>query len=855
MDVNCATPAPPFTNWATAATTIQDAVDATSRDDLILVTNGVYASGGQPLGRVVVSKNVTLQSVNGPDYTTILGCKAPGGGNGQGAIRCVYLLSGVLSGFTLANGATENAGNDYAVCGGGVFGTTSLTVTNCVLKGNSASSRGGGAYNTILLNCILMDNSAGYDAAGATQNGPGLGGGAYGGALENCQLIRNRAIGGGGAQDSFLFNCVLTGNSASQGGGGACGGRLGNCTLTGNSATEGGGAADATLNNCIVYFNTSTRGDANGDANYFSSTLNHCCTTPMPTNGMANFEADPKLASTSHLSEGSPCRGAGDVSYILNPDIDIDGELWANPPSVGCDEYYPGARTGAMTVQLTASGTNASVGVAVDFSAIIDGRTTASVWDFGDNQVLSNRPYASHNWTQTGDYPVRLVAYNESHPEGVSAGLTVHVTKGPVLYVAQGSTNPAPPYASWDTAANDIQTAVDSATVLGAVVLVSDGVYAQGGRAVDGAMTNRVAVDKLLIVRSLNGPAVTAIQGCQVPGSVNGNSAIRCAYLGPGAVLSGFTLCNGATRTQGDVRREKNGGGVYCASATATVSNCVLTGNAAWFEGGGQYGGTLINSLLYTNWALAGGGASCATLNNCTLALNSGGGAASCNLNNSIVYYNSAGNYGSGTYSAHSPSRLDHCCTTPLPPSGADNFVNDPLFVDVAGNDFHLQSNSPCINAGRNANAPGGTDLDGNPRIVGGTVDVGAYEFQTPASLLSYAWLQSFGLPVDGSADIIDSDVDGLNNLQEWLAGTDPTNPASALRLTIVAVSPSQVTLTWPSTTNRNYVLQRATCSGSSPSFIGLSCSLPGGPLTTSFTDTNAPVASPVLYRVAAQAP
>jgi len=154
---------------------------------------------------------------------------------------------------------------------------------------------------------------------------------------------------------------------------------------------------------------------------------------------------------------------------------------------------------------------------------------TSSAWSFGDGMIISNQPVANHYWTEPGDYSVVLHVWNDSYPAGLSSTGMIHVTAA-THYVAAESGSPVWPFISWATAASTIQDAVDAAAIPGALVLVSNGVYSTGGRAVHGTMTNRVAVEKPLVVQSVNGPEVTIIQGHQVPGLTNGDGAMRCVY-------------------------------------------------------------------------------------------------------------------------------------------------------------------------------------------------------------------------------------------------------------------------------------------------------------------------------------
>ncbi|HEY5912106.1 MAG TPA: LamG-like jellyroll fold domain-containing protein [Verrucomicrobiae bacterium] len=828
-------PVPPYTSWATAATNIQDAVDAAVLGGTVLVSNGVYAAGervvveGGGLNRLVVGRPLTLQSVNGPEATII---------DGGASNRCVYLVKGTsLSGFTLTKGLADNGGGvlceattavvsncvitgNSSGSGGGACGGR---LNDCTLTGNSASDYGGGVYGGTLNNCTLTANSAtaGGGAAASTVyhctlsgNTAINGGGAYEGAVANSIVTSNSASGnGGGANAARLDNCFLASNSATNSGGGTYQGTLNNCTVVGNSARgSGNGTFGGTLNNCIVYYN---RGQWNSSgSNYTSGILNYCCTTPLPNGGAGNIAVDPQLATARNLSAGSPCRGAGSAAYATG--ADLDGDSWGLPPSIGCDEYYGGTVTGPLNVRIAASHTNVVVGFPVTLAALIEGRATLNVWGFGDGLVASNQLYASHTWAVPGDYQVILRAYNGSYPEGASATVTIHVQENR-FYVAANSANPAPLYSTWATAARNIQAAVDVA-LPGALVLVSNGVYAGG-----------VTVGKPLTLESVSGPELTIING-------NGNRS--CVYLTNGASLYGFTLTNGFA---------DSGGGVLCQSATAVVSNCIVTGNSASYYGGGVQGGTLLDCALLGNSAPYGGGAaysvlrSCAltgnkavlggaafegnlnncllarnaassqgggaaftTLNNCTLTGNSalyGGGAYGGMLNNCIVYFNTAGWGGDNS----SQSTLNFCCTTPMPTNGVGNLTNDPAFMDLASGDFRLRSHSPCIDAGTDLSGIINTDILGLPRPMDGDndglaqFDIGAYEFNP------YRFEPALQMGVDGFRFTIRGEpgrsvrIERSRDLLHWEFAGEVPIPASGQ------------TLVDPATTSEPRLFYRAT--------------------------------------------
>jgi len=199
-----------------------------------------------------------------------------------------------------------------------------------------------------------------------------------------------------------------------------------------------------------------------------------------------------------------------------------------------------------------------------------------------------------------------------------------------------------------------------------------------------------------------------------------------------------------------------SGGAIYNLYSSPTIDRCVFQENSA--DGSRSYGGAIYNengSPVITNCLFVGnsatgsdyskGGAICNSsgepiITNCTFTLNSAtykaGGLynASCTvpvITNCIFWDNDALH----SKEIYNPSSctVTYCNIDQCPyDNDPDNFNIrlDPMFSNPADGDFHLQSLSPCIDTGSN-DAPmlPGVDIEGAPRIINNTVDMGAFEW------------------------------------------------------------------------------------------------------------------------------
>ena len=252
---------------------------------------------------------------------------------------------------------------------------------------------------------------------------------------------------------------------------------------------------------------------------------------------------------------------------------------------------------------------------------------------------------------------------------------------------------------------------------------------------------------------------------------------VYCYRASPTITNNIFTANNAPNEIFGDTIEDLlfgYGAAIGGLEANPIITRNIITGNTAYAGAGIFIAGdpVISNNLIYDNSAYVGGGVIMAggSLSNNTIALNDasfqGGTQAGGNvhivfdpffpstriLNNNIIFgarsgggitwegdypgglieFNNVWNNTPDNYGCAAPGAVELTFGGQADHTGIDgNISQDPLFVDVSTDDYHLQTGSPCINAGDTGivPAPGETDFDGELRMYATRIDIGADEY------------------------------------------------------------------------------------------------------------------------------
>jgi predicted outer membrane repeat protein len=284
----------PYTNWATAASSIKAALAAaTNNYEIVMVADGTYT--GYTNGYVSFPTfPVMLTSTGSPENCIIDGCGTNSGfdfQNGQD-------LDSVLNGFTIRN---MRPSDNYAV-----YCSASPTIENCIMTSNSqcgAILDTGTGTHPVIRSCVINDNDSDWRGGGI-----------------RFDSATSRAL---------VENCTIIDNHAAENGGGIY------C-----------GSTNIVVKNTILWRNTIGASNVL-DQIYGVPLVSNCCVQGGWTNnGTGNISLNPFLVCDYGLSYDSPCIDAGASNGVMR---DWKGAArWDDPDhanvggsvcDIGADEF------------------------------------------------------------------------------------------------------------------------------------------------------------------------------------------------------------------------------------------------------------------------------------------------------------------------------------------------------------------------------------------------------------------------------------------------------------------------------------------------------------------------------------
>ncbi|MDR2010830.1 MAG: T9SS type A sorting domain-containing protein [Bacteroidales bacterium] len=312
------------------------------------------------------------------------------------------------------------------------------------------------------------------------------------------------------------------------------------------------------------------------------------------------------------------------------------------------------------------------------------------------------------------------------------------------------------------TSGGGIYNSNNNITISNCIVNENLSIYSGGGIYCSGnyvSITNCIISENVLTSLSpafgggiyCSGSGVT-ISNCTINGNTVSSTTSSSSHGGGGGVAfintsAKITDCIiKGNKTLKNNTQDGFGGGVY----RGVITRCRIEDNISG-EGGGFYGSSTYNCIIFNNSAATNGGGGYLDTNgksiNCTFVDNTAGrgGGIYFNTNtgtcatNCIFWQNYASMWEQvGTPAGANEANVTYSAIQEVYPGIGNIIITEenenggPLFLNPLTQNWQLQEDSPCINAGNNDLLPVAdtTDLAENPRIFNGTVDMGAYERQ-----------------------------------------------------------------------------------------------------------------------------